>query len=200
MLFRIIWTKLSNMSWLSFLLLVTGYYVVVLNYPILRHFYQILANLDDYNIWFAISIPFVLFSLLLIIFTLFSFKYILKPIFFMLLSTSGIVFYAALRYNILFDQDMIQNIFESNTREAISSSKIATFGIFTIGFGGSICKPESKSSNCLEVISLASLVVLGHCMLPFSKRLYIRVKPSPSQMTTLSLLDLPPQKRKAVLS
>jgi lipid A ethanolaminephosphotransferase len=120
MLFRIIWTKLSNMSWLSFLLLVTGYYVVVLNYPILRHFYQILANLDDYNIWFAISIPFVLFSLLLIIFTLFSFKYILKPIFFMLLSTSGIVFYAALRYNILFDQDMIQNIFESNTREALS--------------------------------------------------------------------------------
>jgi lipid A ethanolaminephosphotransferase len=120
MSFKTILAKVRSMSWLTFLCIITAYFTLILNIPILRHYCNILESLDQFSIWFAISIPFVLFALLLIIFTIFSFKYIAKPIFFILLTTSGIVFYASLKYNLIFDSDMIRNFFESNTREALT--------------------------------------------------------------------------------
>src|SRR5574344_1775417 len=106
MSFKTILAKVRSMSWLTFLCIITAYFTLILNIPILRHYCNILEPLDQFSIWFAISIPFVLFALLLIIFTIFSFKYIAKPIFFILLTTSGIVFYASLKYNLIFDSDM----------------------------------------------------------------------------------------------
>ncbi|RCK21987.1 hydrolase [Thalassospira lucentensis MCCC 1A00383 = DSM 14000] len=96
------------------------YFALGLNWKVLGHFYSILGGLVDYDPGFAISAPFVLLLGALILFTPFSFKYLLKPFFALLLITGVLSNYAMVKYGIVFDRSMIENIVETNTTEAFS--------------------------------------------------------------------------------
>ncbi|WP_412776563.1 phosphoethanolamine transferase [Thalassospira lucentensis] len=96
------------------------YFALGLNWKVLEHFYSILGGLIDYDLGFAISAPFVLLFGSLILFTPFSFKYLLKPFFALLLITGALSNYAMVKYGIVFDRSMIENIVETNTTEAFS--------------------------------------------------------------------------------
>ncbi|MFB2865631.1 MCR-3-related phosphoethanolamine--lipid A transferase [Aeromonas sp. MdU4] len=103
-----------------FILLLALVFAFLLNWPILLHFYEILSNLEHFKIGFAISIPVLLVAALNFVFMPFSVRYLLKPFFAFLLVTGSIVSYTMLKYGVLFDRDMIQNIFETNQSEAYS--------------------------------------------------------------------------------
>ena len=101
-------------------LLLSVYYALILNYPIYLRFYAIFSASPVVSIPFAISIPVFLISALNIIFSLFNWRYVLKPFFILLTLTSAVVSYATTKYGVIFDKEMIQNIFETNIHEADS--------------------------------------------------------------------------------
>jgi lipid A ethanolaminephosphotransferase len=96
------------------------YFAFVLNFALLRHFYEILSALDNFSIGFVISIPIVLVAALNFVFIPFSSRFTLKPFFILVLITGAMVSFAMVKYRIVFDRAMIQNIFETNSREAVS--------------------------------------------------------------------------------
>jgi lipid A ethanolaminephosphotransferase len=93
-------------------------FAFILNWSILIHFYTILSTLEHFKLGFAISIPLVLVAALNVVFMPFSFKYLLKPFFVLMFLLGSLASYAMIRYRVLFDYGMIQNIFETNPGEA----------------------------------------------------------------------------------
>ncbi|MBO0502218.1 phosphoethanolamine--lipid A transferase [Aeromonas veronii] len=99
-------------------LLLVLFFALVLNWPIFLHFYTVLSALTHVKAGFAISIPLVLIAALNAVFIPFTFRFVLKPFFTVLILTSSIVSYAMLKYGVIFDAGMIQNIVETNSGEA----------------------------------------------------------------------------------
>lgn len=94
------------------------FFALVLNWPIFLHFYTALSGLSHVKVGFAISIPLVLIAALNAVFIPFTFRFVLKPFFTVLILTGSIVSYAMLKYGVIFDAGMIQNIVETNSGEA----------------------------------------------------------------------------------
>ncbi|PKQ75082.1 phosphoethanolamine transferase [Aeromonas sobria] len=101
-----------------FVLLLALVFSFLLNWPVLLHFYDILSNLEHFKVGFVISIPFLLVAALNFVFMPFSIRYLMKPFFAFLFVMGSIASYTMMKYRVLFDGDMIQNIFETNQSEA----------------------------------------------------------------------------------
>ena len=101
-------------------LLLVLLFALVFNWPIFLHFYRILSPLEHVKAGFALSIPLVLVAALNAVFLPFTFRYLLKPFFTFLIVTASLVSYAMLKYGIIFDVGMVQNILETNSGEASS--------------------------------------------------------------------------------
>ncbi|MGY3858348.1 phosphoethanolamine transferase [Aeromonas intestinalis] len=101
-------------------LLLVLLFALVFNWPIFLHFYRILTALEHVKAGFALSIPFVLMAALNAVFLPFTFKYVLKPFFTLMILTGSIASYAMLKYGVIFDVGMVQNIIETNRGEATS--------------------------------------------------------------------------------
>lgn len=101
-------------------LLLVLLFALVFNWPIFLHFYRILTALEHVKAGFALSIPLVLIAALNAVFLPFTFRYLLKPFFILLIMTASLVSYAMLKYGIIFDVGMVQNILETNSGEATS--------------------------------------------------------------------------------
>ncbi|WP_421298367.1 phosphoethanolamine transferase [Aeromonas veronii] len=99
-------------------LLLVLFFALVLNWPMFLHFYTVLSALTHVKAGFAISIPLVLIAALNAVFIPFTFRFVLKPFFTVLILTGSIVSYAMLKYGVIFDAGMIQNIVETNSGEA----------------------------------------------------------------------------------
>ncbi|BBT81227.1 phosphoethanolamine transferase [Aeromonas veronii] len=99
-------------------LLLVLFFALVLNWPIFLHFYTALSGLSHVKVGFAISIPLVLIAALNAVFIPFTFRFLLKPFFTLLLLSGSIVSYAMLKYGVIFDAGMMQNIIETNRGEA----------------------------------------------------------------------------------
>lgn len=111
---------LFRIKLIPLVLLLAVVFAFLLNWPVLLHFYDILTHLEHVKIGFVISIPFVLVAALNFVFMPFSIRYLLKPFFALLLITGSMVSYSTLKYKVMFDQSMIQNIVETNPQEAHS--------------------------------------------------------------------------------
>ena len=96
------------------------YFAFMLNWRGVLHFYEILYKLEDFKFGFAISLPILLVAALNFVFVPFSIRYLIKPFFALLIALSAIVSYTMMKYRVLFDQNMIQNIFETNQNEALA--------------------------------------------------------------------------------
>lgn len=105
-------------GFLTLTLLLAGYFTLIPNLPILLHFQQILTALGEYKLGFVISIPLLLFAALNFVFTPFSIKGLFKPFFCVLLIVSAFASYAMLKYRVVFDKGMIENILETDSAEA----------------------------------------------------------------------------------
>lgn len=111
---------LFRMKVIPLVLLLAVVFAFLLNWPVLLHFYDILTHLQHVKIGFIISIPLVLVAALNFVFMPFSIRFLLKPFFALLLVTGSMVSYSTLKYKVMFDQTMIQNILETNPQEAHS--------------------------------------------------------------------------------
>ena len=114
----------------TLVLLLALYYTMVLNFPFLQKFYQ----LSDYNLALHLVSYILLTCAFIIIFTLLAWPYLFKIILIPLTLTSALTFYASLKYNVMFDYTMIENIFETHSGEAISYLNLSSI-LYFIGFG-----------------------------------------------------------------
>ena len=101
-------------------LLLVLFFALVLNWPFFLRFYSVISGLEHVRAGFVISVPLVLLAALNAVFIPFTFRWLLKPFFSLLILTGSIVSYAMLKYGVIFDASMIQNIVETNNSEASS--------------------------------------------------------------------------------
>lgn len=103
-----------------FTLLLASYFTLIFNLPFFRETWKVISSIENIKTGFIVSIPFFVLFGLTIIFSLFTIKYITKPIFVLLTITSSFVFYGGLVYGTMFDYGMIQNSTQTNWSEASS--------------------------------------------------------------------------------
>ncbi|MFT6924974.1 MAG: lipid A ethanolaminephosphotransferase [Psychromonas sp.] len=115
-----------NMVFLITLLAI--YYGFVFNYPIIDKFYILSGN---QGIFYFLS-PIILTFAFIIIFSLLALPYLFKAIQIPLLLTSALAFYASLKYNIMFDYSMIENVFETDTGEALTYVNLTSVLYFIV--------------------------------------------------------------------
>ncbi|HIF9309104.1 TPA: phosphoethanolamine transferase [Photobacterium damselae] len=147
------------------------YFAIVLNLPLWRTFEHIFQTLPAVKIGFIISLPIFLTAALNIIFNLFSWPYITKPFFSILIFFSALVCYAMYQYGAIFDYGMMENIFETNAGEATSYFSLT--GVVWVTVLGVLpvilllktpIKPYSSALKfvLMKLVSiLASLVIIG---------------------------------------
>ncbi|MGL5585108.1 MAG: phosphoethanolamine transferase, partial [Plesiomonas sp.] len=132
---KLITTKLSSAKGLSlplFTLLTSAYIGLVLNWPFYANLYDIFSQMPTVNGLFVISIPFFIVATLNFLLNLLNWRYFIKPFFILLVITSALVSYAMTKYGVIFNQDMIQNIFETNTSEANSYFSLSALFWFSL--------------------------------------------------------------------
>lgn len=114
----------------TYITIIAAYFAIVLNFPVTSKIFELAA--ED-SLSFALSSPLLLFFCFIIIFTLFSFPFLLKPLSIILVLLSSMALYAAVKYNVMFDYGMIENIFETHSSEAtsyLSPSSVLYFVVF----------------------------------------------------------------------
>lgn len=127
------------MKWLTrpitvnqFTFILAAYYVSVFNIPFFTIVREGLTKQADVNWLFVATIPLFLLTALNVVFSLFSVKYIAKPFFMLVTLISSFVFYAALKYHVVFDYGMIENTFQTNQAEAMTYVNLASIGNFLL--------------------------------------------------------------------
>ncbi|GEM76184.1 phosphoethanolamine transferase [Vibrio sagamiensis] len=110
----------KGLSYIAFTALLALYYTLVVNIPVYKELVQILSAIDTVKIGFVITIPIFFFATLNFLFNLFSWPWLAKPFFILLLITSSLVSYGGYNYGTLFDTGMITNIVETDSSEASS--------------------------------------------------------------------------------
>lgn len=88
------------------------YYAAILNIPLYIRAAEGLKSLSHIDWLFVASLPVLLTSLLALIFSLFSVKYLVKPFFILLTLVSALVVFGMYKYGIVFDRAMMENILD----------------------------------------------------------------------------------------
>jgi lipid A ethanolaminephosphotransferase len=128
--------KLLNFGTLTLTLCLSIYFTLGLNFVLAKKTFHILSNSPDINPFFTFSIPVFFIAAFAFLFAPFVTKHIAKQFFILLILLSCLVNYGAFQFGIIFNQDMMANIFETTSSEAASYLNIKfilyflLFGIF----------------------------------------------------------------------
>ncbi|WP_367317417.1 phosphoethanolamine--lipid A transferase [Vibrio coralliilyticus] len=154
----------KGISYAIFTALLALYFAVVVNLPFYKELHTIYNHTETVNLGFLLSIPLFLWASLNFLFSLFSWPYLTKPFFIVLLVCSSIVSYAGYNYGVLFDLSMMANLFETNQSEALSYLSVYSVG-WVVVMGGlpalAVVKIRFKTPHPLGLIQskLLSMVI-----------------------------------------
>ncbi len=123
-----------NLTANQLLMLVSLYFTLVMNFPFLSGFIGAITALEQYKLLFLLSVPVLLFSLMILLLSVFSIRYLMKPALIILTLISTLVFYGTLNYGVVFDYGMIENSVETHSAEAMSYLNVELV-LFFLGIG-----------------------------------------------------------------
>ena len=83
------------------LILVSLYFTLVLNQPFLSGFMGAIVKLEQYQWLFLLSVPVLLFNLMVLILSFFSLRFVMKPALIILTLASTLVFYGTLNLSLI---------------------------------------------------------------------------------------------------
>ncbi|MDO6527033.1 phosphoethanolamine transferase domain-containing protein [Motilimonas sp. 1_MG-2023] len=109
-----------RLSFSYFTFLLALYFALIVNVPVYKELHSILIQQGEFKVGFAISLPIFFIAALNLLFNLFTWPWLGKPFFALLLVLSSMVSYASFHYGTLFDYDMMVNIVETDPSEASS--------------------------------------------------------------------------------
>lgn len=116
-----------SLSYMVITALLALYFALVLNLPIYKELQHIFSQMEAVKVGFIITIPLFFFAALNLIFNVFSWPFITKPFFMLLLVSSALVSYASFNYGTIFTPDMITNIMQTDSSEA--GSYLSTYSV-----------------------------------------------------------------------
>lgn len=129
----------NTLHYSQFILIITGLFTAVFNYPVLHKFWQLsfvphpslhFFALNAFTFFFIWGALYFLFSL---VFGLYV-PYFTKPLLAFLCLMSSIVAFSVMTYGTIFDDNMFANIFETNVAESTSYLNARVLGwIFVTG-------------------------------------------------------------------
>ena len=154
------------MNMVTFIGILSVYYAFILNYPIVAKIYDLSA---DNSVIFHYISPVLLTFAFIIIFSVLALPYLFKTLFILLTLSSALAFYASVKYNVMFDYAMIENIFETNSAEAFTYfnfSSVLYFIVFGILpslfiFNVKITPAKSLFQALLQRVLLVLFAVAG---------------------------------------
>lgn len=127
--------KNFRLSSVAVTLLLAVYFTFALNIALEKKLFNIFQDAADFKIGFAISLFFFFIASFNILFTLFSWRPVQKPLFIILIPLSAAVSYAMYHYGIIFNTDMITNFVETDMAEAGSYVNIYSVSwVLVLGF------------------------------------------------------------------
>jgi lipid A ethanolaminephosphotransferase len=112
--------SLKTISSTTLTILLAVYFAAALNLTLTRKLFQILSDLEPQSVLFYASIPLFFICVFTILFNFFTIKYVTKPFFMILIIASAAVNYGAYYFGVIFNTDMMTNIFETTSSEASS--------------------------------------------------------------------------------
>jgi len=124
--------KFKLMSANRLLILVTLYIVIVNNNTLWSTFWTALGENPQSHLFFVISFVMFIMVMTLMLLSLFSFTHIIKPVAIIALMSSSIVAYYIDNMHVIFSVSMMQNVFETNAREASDLFNLAILTQVTI--------------------------------------------------------------------
>jgi lipid A ethanolaminephosphotransferase len=146
------------------ILFASAYITIVFNLPFFTNVWDVVTANDDYNLWFLLSVPLVLFLLTVLFNSLFAYKPLLKPMLIISVCVSSLLFYATYHYGIIFDYGMIQNSIETDHAEAMSYFNIYAVLFFVLlGIAPSVLIYRSKmiEHSCAKgAIAWSKMVII----------------------------------------
>lgn len=153
----------KSISYEAMTFIISVYFGLVLNFPIIRKIYQLST---EGHVLFSLSPAILLSGCFMVIFSLFTFRFVFKPVMVVLLLTSSAAMYAMLKYNVMIDYSMIENIFETNSGEAYSYINAYSVGyVLVFGVLPSIwllsTNVTDRASVAKTVFRRVGFVVLG---------------------------------------
>lgn len=165
---------IHNVTANKMIFIVSCYFVVVFNLSFLFKTYNAVLLLDDYNLFFLLSIPILLLNILMVFFSIFSVKYLLKASLVLFTFISALIAYATFSYGIVFDYGMIENTMETSSAEAFTYLNLHAFLIVTALLSlPMVYVYKSKISykpfkiECIQRIKLVSLSTLSLLFIAF---------------------------------
>jgi lipid A ethanolaminephosphotransferase len=163
-------TNLSS-SMVILITLLSIYYSFVFNYPIVDKIYVLS---DNQGVFYFLS-PIILTFAFIIIFSILALPYLFKAIQILLLLTSALAFYASIKYNVMFDYSMIENVFETDTGEAFTYINFGSVSYFIflgllpafIVFKTKITYATSITREIVNRLLLVIVAVIGILLIAF---------------------------------
>lgn len=111
-----------------------AFFFTLINSLFIKHAWEIIAP-DSFHTWiFAISVPVVLFSAWLTIFSLINLPWLRKPLLVILVIGCAASNYFMYTYGAVIDKDMMTNVFETDSQEAVAL--ITPQLLLWLGFAG----------------------------------------------------------------
>lgn len=107
---------------MAFLLAI--HFTLFLNMTIFTHAYEIFSGEENFSIFFMLSVPVLFVTMFTMLFLPFTIKNFEKPFFILLLLVSSLVNFAMYNYKVIFDYNMIDNIFSTDSAEAGSYANL----------------------------------------------------------------------------
>lgn len=102
----------------AFNVLMALFFTFILNAIFLFHAWETIPYQSLRNYFFAATIPLVLFSAFLFIFSITALPWIRKPLLIVLIVTSAVANYFIYSFGTVIDTNMVQNVFETDMQEA----------------------------------------------------------------------------------
>lgn len=125
-------TKRYKLSYSQFVCLSSLYLVIAYNSFFLTRAFHAALLPQQVNWLFILSVPCLLLSVTVLIISWLSLITFIKPVVAISILISSILFYSTLNYGVIYDKNMLQNIIETNSGEALSylNIHVVVFFIF----------------------------------------------------------------------
>jgi len=138
LLARIVKRPMLALSSRQFLLIVAALYTALFNPPFLLHGYAAAFETPNTSITFLVALPLLLFGILYLAFSATLWSRLAKPLIGIVSIASLPVLYGELTYGVVFDNDMMRNIFETDLSEALGYLSVSSIGFLLAGSAATI--------------------------------------------------------------
>ncbi len=151
-------------------LILALYFTLVINISLSLELVKVIESTSAIHWGFVVSLPIFFVSTFYIIFQVFNWPGIAKPLYSLILMSSAVVSYAMFHYGVYVDYGMVENVFETNRNEIFSYVSWSSFlwvvlvgGVPTLALCFTELTVESKKNFALSKAEgmMISIMIVG---------------------------------------